>query len=122
MTRRLLRRILPIVVVCFLLWALGKNESPGPISVAFVFALCGSVLWFGWSGIQSNLITKWLGIILALAVGLVLSIFILGIVIRLSLLVFVLFLVALPFLTYDLLFRSPSKGRLARAQRPHLGS
>ncbi len=115
-TRRLVRGILPIVVACFLLWALGKSESSGPLSVAVVFALCGIVLWFGWSSIQSNLVTKWLGIVLALVVGLVLSLFVLGILIRLSLLLFVLFLVALPLLAYDLLFRSPFKGRFARAR------
>lgn len=107
---------LPIVIVCFLLWALGKSESSGPITVAVVFALCGVVLWFGGSGIQRSLATKWLGIVLALLVALVLSLFVLGIVIRASLLLLVLFLVALPLLIYDLLFRSPFKSRFARAR------
>jgi hypothetical protein len=57
-------------------------------------------------------------------IGLALSLFVFGIVIRLSPLLLVLLLVALPLLIYDLLFRSPFKGRFARAraERRHLRS
>lgn len=120
--RRFGKGVSPIVIVCILLWSLGTRESSDPMAVAVVFALCAIVLWFGWSGIQRNLATKWLGIVVALCVGVVLSLFVFGIVVRLSPLLLVLLLVALPFLVYDLVFRSRFKGRFARAraERRHL--
>ncbi len=122
--RRLGKGALPIGIVSLLLWSLSKAQPSSPMSVVVVFGLCGVVLWFGWSGIQNNIVTKWFGILLALFVGLILSIFVLGIAIQVSLVLFVPFLVALPFLAYDLLFRSPFKGRFARvrAEQRHLRS
>ena len=120
--RRLVKGALPIGIVCLLLWSLSKVQPASSMTSAVVFGLCGIVLWFGWSSIQKNIVTKWSGIFLALLVGLILSIFILGIAIQVSLVLFVPFLVALPFLAYDLLFRSPLKGRFvrSRAERLHL--
>ncbi len=103
----LVKGALPLGAVCLLLWSLTKTQASSSISVAVVLGVYGVILWFGWSGIQNNIVTKWFGILLALSVGLILSIFILGIAIQVSLVLFVPFLVALPFLAYDLLFRSP---------------
>ncbi len=121
---RFVRGALPVVVVCLLLWGLSKDSSPQPITVAAVFAACGLVLWFAWSAIRGNLATKWLGAFLAFWVGLVLVLFSFWTAIGLSIFLFVFFLVALPFLLFDLLFRAPFEGRFARARagRRHLRS
>lgn len=122
MLLRLVKGALPLGLVCLLLWSLTKTQPSNSMSVAVVLVVSSVILWFGWSRIQNNLVTKWFGIFLALSLGLILSIFILGIAIQVSLVLFVPFLVALPFLAYGLLFRSPSKGRFARAraERRHL--
>ncbi len=59
---------------------------------------------------RRNLLTKWAGVFLALFFGLLLGLFAFGIVIRLTFVLLPVFLVALPLLAYDLLFRAPSEG------------
>ena len=129
--RRLVRGALPIVIVCLLLWSLSLDPNPGHAAVVAVFAACGVVLWFGWNDIRRSVATKWLGILLALFLGLVLGLYalgisflLLGIGARLLLALFPLFLLALPFFVWDLFFRAPFKGRFARAraERRHLSS
>ncbi len=73
---------------------------------------------------RRNVATKWFGVLLALYFGLVLGLYALGVGLRLLLAVVPLFLIALPFLVWDLLLRAPFKGRFerARAERRHLRS
>jgi hypothetical protein len=104
---------LPLFVVCILFSMGGYNH--GPIIALSSLAAAGVVLWVGWSSICSNLVTKWLGVILALYIGLVVGLLALGVAIRVSLILFPLLLVGVPVLAYDLLFRAPSAGRLERA-------
>jgi hypothetical protein len=120
--------VVPLVIVCVLLWGLSVEASPNPIITLVVLAACGIVLWFGWSSIRRNIGTKLFGGLLALCLGIILGLFVLeiavGIALRLSVVLFPLFIVALPLVVYDLLFRSPFKGRFerARAERRHFRS
>jgi hypothetical protein len=122
---------LPIAIVCLLLWGLSLSPDAGHAAVVAVFGACGIVLWFGWNSIRRSVATKWLGVLLALFLGLVLGLYalgisflVLGIGARLLLALFPLFLLALPFFVWDLFFRAPFKGRFARAraERRHLRS
>src|SRR6266481_8103207 len=115
-TNRLARGAVPIVIVCLLFWGLAMEHLPGPMALFAVFAACGIVLWFGWSSIRRNIATKWFGVLLALYIGLVLGLYLLGIAVGVSLALFPLFLLALPLLVYDLLFRAPFEGRFTRAR------
>jgi hypothetical protein len=120
---RLVWAALPILVVLFLLVVTMEASSDLTAFVA-VCAVGGVVLWFGWGSVRRNIVTKWTGILLAVYLALVVGLFALGIAVKLSrvvfpaltLIVFPLLLVALPYLVYDLLFRAPHEGRLARAR------
>ena len=116
--------MLPLGIVCLLLWwMLLIPRSEGGTSL-ILFAACGMVLWFGWRSIRRNIVTKWLGIILAAFVGLTLGLFVLGVAFGLLSILFPLLLIAVPFVAYDLFFRAPAEGRFARAraERRHLRS
>ena len=116
--------MLPLVIVCLLLWRmLMIPRSEGGASL-ILFAACGMVLWFGWRSIGRNILTRWLGIILAAFVGLPLGLFVLVIAFGLLFILFPLLLLAVPFIAYDLFFRAPAEGRFARAraERRHLRS
>jgi hypothetical protein len=114
--RRLAWGTLPIVIVCLLLWGVGMDPTVRPPEAIAAFVACVVVLWFGWNLIQRSVATKWLGVLLALYLGLVLGLFLLGISVGLLFVLFPLFILALPFLVWDLLFRAPFKGRFARAR------
>jgi hypothetical protein len=117
---------LPIVIVLLLLWA-GAAESYSNTTRVAAYVLSGFALWFGWGSVRCNLATKWAGILLAAFLGLIVGMFAFGITIRLSLallpilslvslVLFPVLLVGLPYVLYDLLFRAPYKGRFARAR------
>lgn len=111
---------LPIVIGLLLLRA-GADSNSTRVAA---YVLSGFVLWFGWSFVRRNLATKWAGIFLAAFLALIMGMFVFGITIRfslalfpiLSLVLFPLLLVGLPYVLYDLLFRAPYKGRFARAR------
>ena len=113
--QRLVWGALPIVIVCLLLW-FAMQSPPRPMIVVPNLVACGIVLWFGWASIKRSTGMKWLGVILALYIGLVLALLVLGIAVRVGLVLLPLFLLALPFLAYDLLFRAPLQGRFSRAR------
>jgi hypothetical protein len=108
--RRLAKGTLPIVIACAILSIVGmKPRAPSGLVLA-AFVASGLVLWLGWSYIRRNIVTKWLGLILVLYLGLVLGLSVLGVVLGISLLLFPIFCVALPLVIYDLVFRAPIKG------------
>ncbi len=113
----LLKGALPLAVVCFLLWVVGQGRPPRLVAVVPVLALCGMVLWFGWSSVRRNVGTKLFGMLLALYLGFCLGLFVLGMALSLSLALLPLFLIALPYLAWDLLFRVPSQGQAERTRR-----
>lgn len=113
--RRLAWGVLPILV-CVLLLGLAREASP--LSVFAVCAACAVVLWFGWKAVRRNVVTKSAGVLLALFFGLMLGLFAFGVVIRLAYVLLPVFLVALPLLVYDLLFRAPSAGQSDVAAGP----
>ena len=105
-----IRGALPIVL-CLLLLGLGAGSSPSSsMTVIAVCAVCAIILWFGWNSVRRNIVTKWIGVLLAIYLALVLGLSALGIAIGLSLVLLPLFFVVLPLLLYDLLFRAPSEG------------
>lgn len=101
------------ILICLLLMRLAVGSSPQAFLA--VCAACAVVLWIGWSAVRSNLLTKWTGVILALYFGLLLGLLAFAIVANLSFILLPVFLVALPLLVYDLLFRAPSEGQSAHA-------
>jgi hypothetical protein len=114
------RAMLPILAVCLLLWLLTTDRAPHPIAIFLVFAACGIILWFGWNWVRPYAAAKWIALFLAIYLGFVLALFLFGILFgiaaRVSSVLLPLFLLALPFLLYDLLFRSPFRGRFSRAR------
>jgi len=109
---------LPIVVCILLLrlYADGTTTSSPPMFIA-VCAVCAIVLWFGWKSVRCNIITKWIGAVLALYFGLVLVLSVFGIAMGLSLILLPFFMVLLPLLMYDLLFRAPSESQADHESR-----
>jgi len=89
-----------------------------PATVVVACAVCAIVLWFGWGSIRRNVVTKWIGVLIGLYLGLVLGLSAFGVAVGLSLVLLPLFLFALPYLMYDLLFRAPSEGHSARDKQP----
>ncbi len=59
-------------------------------------------------------VTKWIGALLVLFFAVFLALLALGIAIRLSVVLFPVFLIALPILLYEFLFRAPSEGQAER--------
>ncbi len=59
-------------------------------------------------------VTKWIGALFVLFFAVILALLAVGIAIRLSLVLMPVFLVALPILLYELLFRAPSEGQAER--------
>ena len=66
---------------------------------------------------RRNIITKWIGAVLALYFGLVLALSVFGIAMELSLISLPLFMILLPLLMYDLLFRAPSESQADHESR-----
>jgi hypothetical protein len=97
------------ILVCLLLFALARSASLS--GVFAVCAACAIVLWFGWGSVRRNVITKGAGVLLGLFCGLILGLLAFGIAVRLMFVLLPVFLVVLPFLLYDLLFRAPSEGQ-----------
>jgi hypothetical protein len=122
--KRFVRGAIPLVVVCLLIFGLGPKSPQNHVMVLVLFVMSAAVLWFGWNSIRRCVGTRWLGVLLAAYLGFVLGIYALGLVLRVGLVLLPLFLLALPLLIYDLLFRSSYKGRFerARAERRHLRS
>jgi len=105
---RLVWGALPIVV-CLLLLALGLGgPSFSPMTTIAVCATCAIILWFGWNSVRRNVLTKWVGVLVGLYLGLILVLpaFTLAVGILLAL---------LPLVVYDLFFRAPSEGQSERA-------
>jgi hypothetical protein len=96
------------ILICLLLMRLAMGSSPQTFIA--VCAACAVILWFGWSSLQRNLLTKWTGVILAVYFGLLLALSAFAIAANLLLVLLPVFLLALPLLVYDLLFRAPSHG------------
>jgi hypothetical protein len=67
--------------------------------------------------VRRNIITKWIGAVLALYFGLVLVLSVFGIAMGLSLILLPFFMVLLPLLMYDLLFRAPSESQADHESR-----
>lgn len=109
---RLLKGLIPILIVCLFIWGLAKEPSPSPMAVLAVFVACALVLWFGWNSIRRNLATKWLSLPLIILVGLVLGMFVFGLALGVAVNLCAALLLALPYLVYDLFFRQPNKGRI----------
>jgi hypothetical protein len=120
--KRFAKGAVPVAIVLGLLLALGENDSDSVFRTVCVFLICLLILWFGWSWIRLNLVTKSLGIIVGAFLTFVVATVAIGITLRIGLVLLVVFLLALPLLIYDLFFRSPYKGRFARAraERHHL--
>ena len=113
---------IPLAIVCILLFGFAPDPSQNLIGFIFLYAISAVVLWLCWSFIRRSIGAKWFGILLASFLGLVLGLFAVGVVIRIAPILFLIFLVALPFVAYDLFFRGPFQGRFerARAERRHL--
>lgn len=97
------------LLVCLALLVSARDSSPQ--SLIAVSVACATLLWFGWISIRRNILTKTIGVVLALYFGLIVALLTLAITIRLSLVLLPVFLLALPYLVYDLFFRAPSEGR-----------
>jgi hypothetical protein len=110
---RFAKGALPIAIACIFISIAGTRPSPPVLAVA-LFAASGLVLWLGWSAIRANTLTRWLGTILAVYVALLFGLYVLGVTLALALVLFPVFLLALPFLAYDLLFRAPMRDDPAR--------
>lgn len=112
----------PLVIVGFLMFLTAKDSDP--ITGIIMLALSGVVLWFGWTSVRKSKGTRWFGILLAVYIAMLLGMFAMALVIRVGLLLFPVFLIAVPLMVYDLLFRAPYGGRFdrARAERRHLRS
>jgi predicted membrane metal-binding protein len=119
---RMARGALPILICLGFFLSLAPQSSIGV--VVGVCAVCAVILWFEWSSVRRNVVTKWIGVILSLFVGLILGLAVLGVIIRIGPFLFLIFLVALPFVSYDLLFRATADGRAERdrGEPPQLGS
>jgi hypothetical protein len=104
------------ILVCLLLLGLARQASP--LGVFATCAGCAVVLWFGWSAVRRNVVTKGAGVLLGLFFGLMLGLFAFGVVIRLTFVLLPVFLVALPLVVYDLLFRAPSQRPDVAPDRP----
>jgi hypothetical protein len=96
------------ILICLLLMRLAVGSSPQTFVI--LCAACAAILWFGWSSVRRNLLTKWTGVILALYFGLLLGLSAFAIAANVLLALLPVFLLALPLLVYDLLFRAPSHG------------
>jgi hypothetical protein len=105
---RFIKGALPIVIACILL-SLTEEKNSSPVINIVIFAVSGLILWFGWTPMRRNVITKWLGGFLALYVALILGLFVLGVTLGLGLILLPVLLVGLPLLVYDLLFRAPTR-------------
>jgi preprotein translocase subunit SecG len=117
-----LKAVLPLAIVCFFFWMLSQQRGPDPLTSIGVSVASAVVLWFGWRSVRRNVLTRWVAIVLAAYLALVLGLFAIGMAIRVALFLFVALLIAVPVIAYDLLFRAPFKGRFqrARAERRHL--
>jgi len=118
---RFLRGALPILI-CVVFLSMAPPSSAR--AIVGVCAASAIILWFEWTSMRRSGLTRWAGVILSLFLGLILVLFLLGIVIRISLFLLPVFLLALPLLLYDLLFRAPSKGMAEsdHVEPSHLGS
>ncbi len=108
--KRFVAGAIPIAIVCFLLLVPSLDSPPYARGRFAIFAVSGLVLWFGWKAIQQNVVTKWVGLPLAVVVGVVVGIYAFGAALGVGLLLVAMLMFALPFLVYDLLFRAPKKG------------
>ena len=106
--------LVPLVIVGFLMFLTAKDSDP--ITGIIMLALSGAVLWFGWTSVRKSKGTRWFGILLAVYIAMLLGIFAMALIIRVGLLLFPVFLIAVPLMVYDLLFRAPHKGRFERAR------
>lgn len=117
--RRLAWAALPIAISLLPLWVVTQEQTTNPTATV---AACGAgcvVLWLGWSSIRRNIVTKWGGL-LAIFLSLVVGLFLFGIVVKLSFPVFrilsvvlyPLLLVALPYLVYTCCFARPTRAAL----------
>ncbi len=118
---RFVKPAIPIVIVLLLLFALTQDKHPPVFAIGAVFVVCGIVLWLGWGWVRRNVVAKLVGVVLTAYLVLILGLLALGIALRIGLVLLLLFLVALPFLVYDLFFRQPHKGRFARARAARRG-
>jgi hypothetical protein len=121
---RFVRGAVPLAVVCILLLGFKPDSSQPKAAPVLLLAVSGAALWLGWNPIQRNVGTRWLGRLLAAYLGVMLGAVAVGVVLQVGIMLLPLFLLALPLLLYDLLFRSPYKGRFerVRAERRHLRS
>src|SRR5258708_2501642 len=81
------------IVICILLLRLYAGSTSSPPMFIAVCAVCAIVLWFGWKSVRRNIITKWIGVVLALYFGLILVLSVFGIAMGLSLILLPLFMV-----------------------------
>ena len=107
------RGVAPLLVVCLLLWVLLQQKPANFMATVATMAVCGLILWFGWSSIRKHRSTRLFGWLLAIYIGAVLGLFVAVVAIGLSLLLMPLLLIAFPFVIWDLLFRAPSQGPAA---------
>lgn len=109
-------------IVVGLLYLLSQDRNADYPDTLIVVALCGIALGLGWRWMRGTFVTKWAGRLLAGYVGLVLVLFTLGIALAFSSVLFLPFLLALPFILYDLFVGQPHKGRFARARAERRGT
>lgn len=104
---RLVWGTLPIAV-CLLLLGLGLGGPDfSPTTTIAVCATCAIILWFGWNSVRRNVLTKWVGVLVGLYLGLIL--------VRPAFTLAVGILLALsPLVVYDLFFRAPSEEQSER--------
>jgi hypothetical protein len=103
------------IAICILLLRLSADSRTSPPLFIAVCAVAAIVLWFGWKSVRRNVITKWIGVVLGLYFGLVLSLSAFGIAIGLLLVLLPLILVLFPLVVYDLFFRGRFKRQSDRA-------
>jgi hypothetical protein len=116
----------PVAIVLGLLYVLSRNRAADGagdwLAELVITTLCCITLWVGWGWLQGTFVSKWAGRLLAAYLGLGLVLFTLGIVLAFSMTLFLPFLLALPFILYDLFVRQPHKGRFARARAERRGT
>jgi hypothetical protein len=105
---RFAKGALPIAIACILV-SLTELKAISPAVALVLFAAGGLVLWLSWSAIRQNVVTKWLGVLLAFYIWPLLGLYLLGVTLVLALMLFPVFLIAVPLLAYDLLFRLPAR-------------
>ncbi len=114
--------LLPVGAAMFLVWwsnQVFRREEFGAYALLILSAV---VLWFGWSLIRRSMLTKWLAILVIAYLGVIAGVWAIAIGLSLAMPLFLLFLLAVPWIIYDFFFRAPKEGRFTRAREARRNS